>query len=94
MTGESFCSGWLWKNGHNTVTRDQSDFLFCGISDKEIPTLFEKSRITNVEFRKSNIRTGLGLVICREIIEAHYGTIAVELKVGEGSKFIITLPVC
>jgi signal transduction histidine kinase len=65
----------------------------CGISHEEIATLFDKSRITNARFRKANTRTGLGLAVCREIIEAHDGTITVESTVGEGSKFVITLQV-
>jgi NtrC-family two-component system sensor histidine kinase KinB len=38
--------------------------------------------------------TGLGLTICREIVRAHKGTIWVESKLGEGSVFTFTLPVC
>lgn len=38
--------------------------------------------------------TGVGLAICQKIVERHNGTIALESAVGEGSKFIVTLPVC
>jgi two-component system sensor histidine kinase ResE len=64
----------------------------CGIADEEIATLFDKSRITNATFRKANTRTGLGLAVCREIMEAHDGTITVETKVDQGSTFVLTLP--
>ncbi len=64
-----------------------------GIPEDELPTLFDKNRIMIAKFRKAATRTGLGLVICREIIEAHGGTIGVESVVGQGSTFIITLPV-
>jgi len=37
--------------------------------------------------------TGLGLYICHEIIQRHGGTITVEKPDGEGTKFIVTLPV-
>lgn len=37
--------------------------------------------------------TGIGLALCRKIIERHGGTIDVEAKLGEGATFIIDLPV-
>jgi signal transduction histidine kinase len=37
--------------------------------------------------------TGLGLYACRQIIEAHRGRIRVESTVGQGTCFIIKLPV-
>lgn len=36
--------------------------------------------------------TGIGLAICKRIIDGHGGTIAVETSPGSGSKFKITLP--
>jgi signal transduction histidine kinase len=36
--------------------------------------------------------TGMGLAICRKIVERHRGHITAESQVGEGTTFIVTLP--
>jgi signal transduction histidine kinase len=63
-----------------------------GIPADEVPLLFTRF------FRASAARqggvpgTGLGLTIARTIAEAHGGTIAVESREGEGTRFTISLP--
>jgi two-component system NtrC family sensor kinase len=37
--------------------------------------------------------TGLGLGICYQIIQKHDGTITVESELGQGTEFVITLPI-
>jgi two-component system, OmpR family, sensor kinase len=63
-----------------------------GIAPKDIPRVFERF------YRADQSRTGagnagLGLSICKAIIEAHGGTIEVESDAGAGSKFVVRLPV-
>jgi signal transduction histidine kinase len=63
-----------------------------GIPAKDIPMLFDKMRITTPGSKRAGTKTGLGLPICRGIIEAHGGTISAESKEGKGTTFTITLP--
>jgi len=50
-------------------------------------TLFKR-----LEKRDDFDGTGIGLSICKQVIEKHNGTISVKSKINEGSEFIITIP--
>ncbi len=58
-----------------------------GIPKKDISNLFTPL------FTTKATGIGLGLVICKQIVEGHHGTITVESKAGEGSTFIVKLPI-
>jgi signal transduction histidine kinase len=38
--------------------------------------------------------TGLGLSVCRDIVEAHHGRLRAESRLGQGSTFTLILPAC
>lgn len=64
-----------------------------GISEAEIPRLFDKF------FRSSNPRvreetgSGLGLSLVKEVVQMHGGTVDVESELDQGTRFTIKLPV-
>jgi PAS domain S-box-containing protein len=63
-----------------------------GIPAEDIPHLFQKFyRVDNSSTRAIG-GTGLGLFICRKIVELYNGTIWAESKIGQGSIFYINLP--
>ena len=63
-----------------------------GISEKDLPLIFERFYRTDRSRNRKTGGAGIGLTIAKAIIQAHGGKIKVESKEGYGSKFIITLP--
>jgi len=64
-----------------------------GIPVKEQPKIFEKFYRVGDPLVHNTKGSGLGLSLVRHIVQAHGGEVAVESEPGQGSKFIITLPV-
>jgi len=63
-----------------------------GIAEDQLPHLFHKfARLPGKERQVTG--TGLGLVISRQIVEAHNGRIWVESEVGQGTTFWFSLPI-
>jgi signal transduction histidine kinase len=63
-----------------------------GIAQEEVGSLFEKYRQTTSGKISAHKGTGLGLVICKMIVEAHGGKIWAESEIGKGTTFTFTLP--
>lgn len=61
-----------------------------GISPELLPHLFERYHSGSRSSQK--LGSGLGLSICKTIIELHQGRIQVESEQGQGTKFYIYLP--
>jgi signal transduction histidine kinase len=64
-----------------------------GIAANEMGQLFEKYRQGGNVKHSSHKGTGLGLVICKMIVEAHGGRILVESIEGKGATFFFSLPI-
>jgi len=63
----------------------------AGIAEKDLHRIFGKFQQLSEGRRKGG--TGLGLAITRGLIDEHRGSIWVESRVGQGSRFIFRLPI-
>jgi two-component system phosphate regulon sensor histidine kinase PhoR len=63
-----------------------------GIAPSAIPRLTERFYRVDVKRSREKGGTGLGLAIVKHIISRHQGRLAIESKLGEGSRFTVFLP--
>lgn len=96
----SNASKYSYPNSAITVTlrRTRNEIVLSvsdkgvGIEEKDMHLLFQKfSRIHNTLSVASG-GSGIGLYLCREIIELHGGTIEVTSEPGKGSIFTVIIP--
>jgi signal transduction histidine kinase len=65
-----------------------------GISPEDLPYVFDRFwKAEKSRSRHEGTGSGLGLAIARQLVQAHGGTIEAESQAGQGTRFIITLPV-
>src|ERR1700722_7522117 len=58
----------------------------CGIADDKIAKIF------NPFYTSKSNGTGLGLGVAKKVIDSHRGTIEVHSKVGQGTEFVLAIP--
>lgn len=63
-----------------------------GISEAELPFIFERFYRTDRSRNRKTGGTGIGLTIAKSIVEAHGGRIIAKSQEGEGSCFAVELP--
>ena len=77
----------------------EDDYVVIGVSDQGIgispldqTKLFKPFQRLDRTIAHRDKGVGLGLRVCRRLVEAHGGRIWVESEPGEGSTFFFTLP--
>ena len=88
------------EDGTITITAKERDGVVAvsvaddgvGIAKEDLPKLFQKFSQVGKQDDKP-MGTGLGLALCKELVELHKETIRVTSTPGRGSTFTFTLPI-
>ena len=77
----------------------EGDYAMCYVSDQgvgiapeEQEAIFRRFYRVDTRLARETQGSGLGLFLTHAIVEAHGGRIWVESKLGQGSRFVFTLP--
>ena len=84
----------------NTSVNNDSEYFIVkikdngvGIPEKEIANIFNRFYQVDSSSTRQGEGTGIGLSLCKELIELMHGTISVKSSPGKGSEFTIEIPV-
>jgi signal transduction histidine kinase len=87
----NFIAPWGSGSGGNEVCFSVAD-QGRGIAPEKLERIFEPFQQGDASDSRALGGTGLGLALCRSIVEQHGGRMWAESEVGKGSKFLFTLP--
>lgn len=63
-----------------------------GIPKEQLDKLFDNNYVFTTPGTRKERGTGLGLILCKEFVDQHQGTIQVESEPGKGTRVLISLP--
>ena len=81
----------IYSDKHDSFCRIYVEDNGIGFDEKYLDRIF--SPFQRLHGRSEFSGTGMGLAICRKIVERHSGSITAKSSPGKGSTFIVTLPV-
>jgi PAS domain S-box-containing protein len=88
------------KDGESKIHSDPTPYILfqimdqgIGIPEDKLDAIFDRFQQVDLSNARNQGGTGLGLTICREIVQQHGGQIWAESEFGQGSTFYFTLPV-
>ena len=94
------CSSRTWNKTEKRYSRGSGFYLFFAVRDTGIgippekqEAIFDRFSQADSSSSRSYEGTGLGLAISKQLVELLGGTIGVESKPGEGSRFWFSLPI-
>lgn len=87
--------GSIWVNVY-----DRGDFILISIKDSgigipedKLQVIFDRFRQVDKTLTRNTEGSGIGLNLVKSLVELHEGEICAESKCGQGSEFIVELPV-
>ncbi|MBD2182419.1 GAF domain-containing protein [Planktothrix sp. FACHB-1355] len=80
----------VWLEGTQAVFQVEDTGI--GISQEQLPLIFQKFQQLDTSYHRQYEGTGLGLALTKQLVELHRGRIEVDSRVGEGSIFTVWLP--
>jgi len=82
------------------TTEQENNYVVCnvkdegpGISNDDKPKLFKRFASLSNKPTANETSTGLGLAICKELIDLHQGTIVAENNMEKGANFQFSIPI-
>ncbi|MCW3789117.1 sensor histidine kinase [Plebeiibacterium sediminum] len=79
-----------YKKDHSCII-EVSD-TGVGMSERQLKALFSSDKTISLPGTNNEKGTGLGLILCKEMIDINKGTISVDSELSKGTKFTISLP--
>jgi signal transduction histidine kinase len=64
----------------------------CGIAPEHLPNVFERFYRADASRARSTGGAGIGLAVVKQLVDAHGGSVSLTSAVGQGSRFVFTLP--